>query len=212
MMNNGNNQTVTLGMGCFWSPDALFGQLAGITRTRVGFAGGTTENPTYRQLGDHSETVEMDFDSSIVSLEAILHVFWGNHNPVNINDYKGRQYRSLILYRDSTQLDIIRKVMANNEEQGKGMPDTEVAPFKGFYPAEDRHQKYYLKRYPDAIEKLRALFPTEEELTNATLAARLNGLAKGYTNMDRIINEIRTWLISGEEQEEIIRLIRGIKW
>ncbi|MBA2942602.1 peptide-methionine (S)-S-oxide reductase [Paenibacillus sp. CGMCC 1.16610] len=212
MMNNGNDQTVTLGMGCFWSPDALFGQLAGITRTRVGFAGGTTENPTYRQLGDHSETVEMDFDSSIVSLEAILHVFWSNHNPVNINDYKGRQYRSLVLYRDPSQLDIIRKVMANSEEQGKGTPDTEVAPFKGFYPAEDRHQKYYLKRYPDAIDKLSTLFPTEEALTNATLAARLNGLAKGYTNRDRIINEIRTWLISGKEQEEIIRLIRGIKW
>ncbi|MZQ86581.1 peptide methionine sulfoxide reductase [Paenibacillus sp. 5J-6] len=211
-MKTSNHQTVTLGMGCFWSPDALFGQLAGITRTRVGFAGGTTENPTYRQMGDHSETVEMDFDPSIVSLETILHVFWSNHNPVNINDYKGRQYRSLVLYRNPIQMDIIHKVMADREVQGNGRPDTEVAPLIHFYLAEDRHQKYYLKRYPDALDKLKPLFPTDEELTNATLAARLNGLAKGYTNMDKIIHEIRTWLISSEEQEEIIRLIRRIKW
>lgn len=132
MMSISNDQTVTLGMGCFWSPDALFGQLAGITRTRVGFAGGTTENPTYRELGDHSETVEMDFDASIVSLQTILNVFWSNHNPVNINDYKGRQYRSIVLYRDPNQMSIIRKVMANREEQGNGLPDTEVAPLSAF--------------------------------------------------------------------------------
>lgn len=211
-MNNSNNQTVTIGMGCFWSPDALFGQLAGITRTRVGFAGGTTDNPTSRQPGDHTETVEMDFDSGIVSLETILKVFWSRHNPVNINDYKGRQYRSLVLFRDPIQYNVIREVMNNIKEQGNGIPDTEVAPYTGFYPAEDRNQKYYLKRYQDALDKLRTLFPTDEELTNATLAARLNGLAKGYTNIEKIINEIRTWQISNEEQEEIIHLIKRIKW
>lgn len=211
-MSNSNMQTVTIGMGCFWSPDALFGQLTGIIRTRVGFAGGTKDNPTYRQLGDHTETVEMDFDSGIVSLETILNVFWSYHNPVNINDYKGQQYRSLVLFRNPIQHSVIREVMRTSEEQGKGILDTEVAPYTGFYPAEDRHQKYYLKRYPDAINKLRTFFPTDEELTNATLAARLNGLAKGYTNLEKIINEIRTWQISREEQEEIIHLIKRIKW
>lgn len=211
-MSNSNIQTVTIGMGCFWSPDALFGQLTGIMRTRVGFAGGTKDNPTYRQLGDHTETVEMDFDSCIVSLETILNVFWSYHNPVNINDYKGQQYRSLVLFRDPIQHSVIREVMRTSEEQGKGKLDTEVAPYTGFYLAEDRHQKYYLKRYPDAIKKLRTFFPTDEELTNATLAARLNGLAKGYTNLEKIINEIRTWQVSREEQEEIIHLIKRIKW
>ncbi|MBP1964190.1 peptide-methionine (S)-S-oxide reductase MsrA [Paenibacillus aceris] len=211
-MDNSNNQTITMGMGCFWSPDALFGQLTGITRTRVGFAGGTIDNPTYRQLGDHTEMVEVEFDASIISLESILNVFWKSHNPVNINDYKGRQYKSLVLFRDSMQHSVIREVMKTKEEQGNGFPDTEVAPYTLFYPAEDRHQKYYLKRHPDAIDKLRTLFPTDDELTNATLAARLNGLAKGYTNMARIINEIRTWLISEDEQEEIIHLIKQIKW
>ncbi|NOV02284.1 peptide-methionine (S)-S-oxide reductase MsrA [Paenibacillus planticolens] len=211
-MRNNSIQSVTMGMGCFWSPDALFGQIAGVIRTRVGFAGGTTDNPTYRQLGDHTEVVEVDFDSVNVKLETILQVFWSAHNPVNINDYKGRQYKSLVLFRDPEQLRIISEVMKSYEEQGNETPDTEVAPFSGFYIAEDRHQKYYLKRFPDAIDKLRPLFPTEEELTNATLAARLNGLSKGYTNMEKIIKEIRTWHLNGEEQEEIIHLIKRIKW
>ncbi|MCR8630242.1 peptide-methionine (S)-S-oxide reductase MsrA [Paenibacillus radicis (ex Xue et al. 2023)] len=211
-MSNNNIQSVTIGMGCFWSPDALFGQLTGIIRTRVGFAGGTKANPTYRQLGDHSETVEMDFDSGIIRLETILNMFWSSHNPININDYKGRQYRSLVLFRDQEQHRVIQDVMRNSVEQGNGMPDTEVAPYTSFYPAKERHQKYYLKRYPDAIDKLKALFPSDEALTNATLAARLNGLAKGYTNMEKIINEIRTWRIYSEEQEEIIQLIQRIKW
>ncbi|MGO4275019.1 peptide-methionine (S)-S-oxide reductase MsrA, partial [Paenibacillus sp. TAF58] len=157
----------------------MFGQLPGIIRTRVGFAGGTTDHPSYRQLGDHTETVEMDFDSGIVSLETLLNVFWSSHNPVNINDYKGQQYKSLILFRDPTQDNVIREVKRTTEERVQGILDTEVAPFTVFYPAEDRHQKYYLKRYPDAIKKLRTIIPTDEELTNATLAARLNGLAKG---------------------------------
>ncbi|MDR6553153.1 peptide-methionine (S)-S-oxide reductase MsrA [Paenibacillus qinlingensis] len=211
-MNSSNDHTITLGMGCFWSPDALFGQLPGVVRTRVGFAGGTTDHPTYREMGDHTETVEIVFNSDLLSLENLLNVFWSNHNPTNINDYKGRQYTSMVLYRDSNQQSAAQHVLTNREQQGNSKIDTEIAPYTTFYLAEDRHQKYYLKRYPDAIDKLRTLFSTDEELTNATLAARLNGLAKGYTNMDSIVSDIRTWPISTQQQEKMIRLIRLIKW
>jgi peptide-methionine (S)-S-oxide reductase len=211
-MNDNNISTVTLGMGCFWSPDALFGQIRGIIRTRVGYAGGTLDHPTYRQLGDHTETVEMDFDTRIIPLENVLDVFWSNHNPFNINEYKGRQYQSLVLYRGQIQLNVIQKVMKMREEQGKRKPDTEIAPYNRFYPAEDRHQKYYLKRYPNAIQELSNLFPSPQELTNATLAARLNGLAKGYTNLHTILDEIRTWPISEEEKGNMLQLIQRIRW
>jgi len=211
-MNDDYISTVTLGMGCFWSPDALFGQVRGVIRTRVGYAGGTLDHPTYRQLGDHTETVEIDFDTRYVSLENMLNVFWSNHNPFNINEYKGRQYQSLVLYRGQIQQNVIQNVMNMRVEQGKGKPDTEIAPFNRFYLAEDRHQKYYLKRYPDAIDKLSILFPSAQELTNASLAARLNGLAKGYTNLHTILDEIRTWLISEEEKDNILRIIQQIRW
>ncbi|WP_426446170.1 peptide-methionine (S)-S-oxide reductase MsrA [Paenibacillus sp. S-38] len=208
---NGLN-AITLGMGCFWSPDALFGQLPGVLRTRVGYAGGTTDTPSYRELGDHTETVEVVYDESRLPLETILDVFWNGHNPDNINDYKGRQYLSLMLFRDEGQRKVIEQVMQRREAEGRGRPATEIASFQAFYPAEDRHQKYYLKRYPDAVKKLTVLFPTHEDLVNGTLPARLNGVAKGYANRAQLLEEIRTWRIGEEEQEEMRRLVESIRW
>lgn len=211
-MVNDHIQTITLGMGCFWSPDALFGQLPGVVRTRVGYAGGTTSGPTYRMLGDHTETVELDFDSELVSLESILELFWDRHYPPNINEYKGRQYLSLVLYRNELQQRTINNVIEDLWRQGKGRPDTEIAPFMGFYAAEERHQKYYLKRFPDAILKLNSLYPTPVDLMNATLAARLNGLAKGFTNLSLVIQDIQRWPIGEDERAALIGLVQGIKW
>lgn len=205
-------QTITLGMGCFWSPEALFGHLPGVIRTRVGYAGGTSRMPAYRQMGDHTETVQIDFDPQIITIEVILAVFWNNHNPININDYKGRQYRSLLLYGDQKQLESIQHVLEKREEQGKGKPETEITPYSEFHPAEDKHQKYVLKRYPDAIEKLSSLYPSPDKLNNSTLAARLNGLAKGYTNLEQIKNEIHQWPISPVKRTLMIDLIKQIRW
>lgn len=205
------SEKVTLGMGCFWSPDALFGHLPGVIRTCVGYAGGTSPNPTYRELGDHSETVEIDFDPETITFEQILDVFWNNHNPMNINDYKGRQYRSLVFYRGDKQKEAIQRVKERQEYE-KGKLETEIQPYSRFYKAEDRHQKYYLKRYPNAIEKLRTLYPSDDDLFNSTLAARLNGLAKGYTNMERVHNEILQWRISPSNQTMMIDLLKQIRW
>ncbi|MCZ8520373.1 MULTISPECIES: peptide-methionine (S)-S-oxide reductase MsrA [Paenibacillus] len=208
----GSVQTLTLGMGCFWSPDALFGHLPGVIRTRTGYAGGTTSDPVYRAMGDHSETVEIDFDPDLMALEDILEVFWQHHRPENINDYKGRQYRSLLLYRDDTQHAAIRDAVHRRVSEGRGEPATEIAPFRAFYPAEERHQKYYLKRYPHAVEQLGRLYPTPAEFTDATLTARLNGLAKGYANLAQILAEIGTWPLGQEERVRLQGLVRQIRW
>lgn len=206
--------TVSLGMGCFWNPDALFGHLPGVVRTRVGYAGGTTSDPTYRQMGDQTETVEMDFDPDIISLEDILNVFWNHHNPVNINDYKGRQYMSLLLYHDEKQRDTMHQVMEVRKSGGKdkGETLTTIAPYDGLHSAEDKHQKYYLKRYPDAFDKLSRLYSSHDDLVNSTVAARLNGLAKGYTNLERITNEIGQWPMNVINQRILIDVIRKMRW
>lgn len=213
-MESGNvrsESTLTLGMGCFWSPEALFGAMPGVVRTRVGYAGGTAPQPTYRELGDHSEVVEIDFDPAIVSLEELLTAFWTNHNPVNVNGYKGRQYQSMLLYRDETQHADIRRAKRLMEEE-KGSLDTEAAPLRAFYLAEPRHQKYYLKRFPDAHAKVAARYPSEDDFRDATLAARLNGLAKGFTNRERIVGEIAAWPIGERERDALIALTRSLKW
>lgn len=206
-----NLKTVTLGMGCFWSPDALFGHLPGVIRTRVGYAGGTSLQPTYRNMGDHSETLEIDFDPQTISFEEILDVFWNNHNPININGYKGRQYMSVVFYRDGEQKHAIERVK-ERQEQVKGKLETRIEPYAQFYLAEDRHQKYYLKRYPNAVEQLSTLYPAHDDLVNSTVAARLNGLAKGYTNLEHITNEILKWPTSEKNRERIIDIIKHIRW
>ncbi|WP_410771219.1 peptide-methionine (S)-S-oxide reductase MsrA [Fontibacillus sp. BL9] len=205
-------QTATLGMGCFWSPEALFGQLPGVIRTRTGYAGGSTEKPEYRRMGDHSETVQVDYDPGQISYEQILKVFWDNHNPVNINGYKGRQYLSLLLFHNREQELAIQKLISQRIENGHNEPDTEIAPYTAFYPAEERHQKYYLKRFPDAIDKLRQLYPGSHDLESSTIAARLNGLAKGYTSMERIKCELEHWPIGAAERKRLSELIGKIRW
>lgn len=71
----------TFGMGCFWGAESLYGATKGVIRTRVGFTGGKKENPAYKNLGDHTEAVDVDYDPNIVSYEQLLELFWSNHNP-----------------------------------------------------------------------------------------------------------------------------------
>lgn len=208
---HGNIQTATFGMGCFWSPEALFGSLPGVGGTRVGYAGGTSKDPSYREMGDHSETVEIDYDPNLIPYDELLEVFWNNHNPININGYKGRQYQSLLLYRDKEQEEAIHRIKKRMESD-KGSLETEAAPYAEFHMAEQRHQKYYLKRFPNAIEKLRTLYPSEDDLTNSALAARLNGLAKGYSNLAHIQREIQQWPVSSSDRAAMIALIRQMRW
>lgn len=126
-------RTATLGMGCFWSPEALFGHLPGVVRTRTGYAGGTTPEPDYRRMGDHTEMVQIDYDPGRISYEELLQVFWDHHNPVNINGYKGRQYLSLVLFHGEEQERAIHQVIRHRQDRGpSGKPETEIAPFSVF--------------------------------------------------------------------------------
>ncbi|GGG66928.1 peptide-methionine (S)-S-oxide reductase MsrA [Paenibacillus radicis (ex Gao et al. 2016)] len=211
-MDNAAVRTATLGMGCFWSPEALFGHLPGVIRTAVGYAGGTTPDPTYREMGDHSETVQLQYDSNQLAFQQLVELFWQSHNPININGYKGTQYMSLLFYNCEEQEEVIRHVIQNRINLGYEQPETRITRYTEFYPAEERHQKYYLQRYPDAIEKLSALYPDKQELFRSTLAARLNGLAKGYTSMERIRSELEDWNIGPDERKELLELLRRIKW
>ncbi|NMO94344.1 peptide-methionine (S)-S-oxide reductase MsrA [Paenibacillus lemnae] len=205
-------QTAWFAMGCFWSPEALYGARPGVLSTRTGYAGGTLDNPTYRQMGDHSETVEVTFDPGLITYLELVEQFWNHHNPDSINDYKGRQYRSMLLYNGEAQREVIAKVLEERSRTGGGKPATEIVPYTSFYPAEERHQKYYLKRFPDALEKLETLYASHEDMLSSTLAARLNGLAKGFTNREIILQEVRQWDIADDERDHIMSLIRSMRW
>lgn len=204
-------ETATFGMGCFWGPDAMFGSLRGVLQTRVGFAGGTSPKPTYRHMGDHTETIEIDFDPSVISYEEILRTFWKNHYP-NRGNYKGRQYISLLRYHGERQKEAVFRIKEEMEKQLGEPIETDISAFRDFTLAEDKHQKYYLKRYPNTLHQLDDLFSQPELLVDSTFAARLNGFVKGFGKLPLLKKEIASWNIEEENKETLLNKLETMKW
>ena len=100
----------------FVSLDGLF---PGVVRTRVGYAGGTKADPTYREMGDHTEIIEIDFDPSMIDYCVIINIFWTHHNAKRMNQYRQRQYMSLLLYHNKEQKEKAHQVKQKWETQEK---------------------------------------------------------------------------------------------
>lgn len=175
----------------------------------MGYAGGTTPSPTYKQMGDHTECLQIDYDPTLITFEEITRHFWSSHNS-NRGNYKGRQYLSIFLYQDIDQKDAIKKIKTEIQTKNSQIIGTEIAPLDHFTIAEERHQKYYLKRYSNATQKLREHFLTEVAFTNATLVARLNSFVKGYGTLSSLKEEIMQW--DREEAGKVISLVDTLKW
>ena len=169
-------ETATFGLGWFWTPDARFGSLNGIYRTRVGYAGGTTPNPTYRRMGDHTETFQIDFDPTIISYMDILQLFWKSHNPKRKS--WSRQYRDIILYENESQHQQAKQSMMTLASSLNAPVETDILPLTTFYLAEDYHQKYRLQNTP-LMGELRMIYP-DTGWIDSTAAAKLNGYLSGY--------------------------------
>jgi peptide-methionine (S)-S-oxide reductase len=147
------------GMGCFWGAEKEFWQQPGVYSTAVGYAGGPTPNPTYREvctgLTGHNEVVLVVFDPKVTSFDALLKVFWESHDPTQGmrqgNDV-GTQYRSGIYYADEAQkraAEVSRDAFQKQlTASGFGAITTELVPAPEFYYAEDYHQQYLAKN-PD---------------------------------------------------------------
>ena len=150
------SQVAYFAMGCFWGAEKLFWNTAGVTSTAVGYAGGVTPNPTYREVCSggtgHAEVVMVSYDPAQVSYRDLLAVFFENHDPTQGmrqgNDH-GTQYRSAIYTTDPDQAALAREVAdafgRKLTAAGFGPITTEIAPAGPFYAAEDYHQQYLIK-------------------------------------------------------------------
>src|SRR5215469_3960475 len=149
-MSTNQTEIADLGGGCFWCMEAVFERLPGVISVTSGFAGGTTENPTYQEVctetTGHAEVTEIEFDPAKISYAKLLDVFWQAHDPTTLNRQGadvGTSYRSIILYRSEEQKRIAEKSKAEAQKNFKNPIVTEIAPYTKFYPAEGYHQQYF---------------------------------------------------------------------
>ncbi|MBP9750841.1 MAG: peptide-methionine (S)-S-oxide reductase MsrA [Candidatus Peribacteraceae bacterium] len=147
--------TATFAAGCFWGVEEAFRILPGVLSTRVGYTGGATEAPTYEQVctdqTGHAEAVEVTYDPAQVTYETLLETFFANHNPTERNRQGpdvGSQYRSAVFVQSKEQRAAAEKAIeALTAERRFARPiATQVVDAAPFYPAEDYHQQYLLKR------------------------------------------------------------------
>jgi peptide-methionine (S)-S-oxide reductase len=151
-MAQAQNETITLGGGCFWCLEAVFDDLKGVESVESGYMGGGLKDPTYADVcsgtSGHAEVVRISFDPSLVSLREILEVFFVIHDPTTLNyqgnDY-GPQYRSVIFYHSPQQKATAEALIAKLAADGLWDKPvvTEVTPASAFYIAEREHQEFY---------------------------------------------------------------------
>ncbi|KAK0394688.1 hypothetical protein QR680_000875 [Steinernema hermaphroditum] len=171
-------QKAYVGMQCFWGAESSFAKLAGVLKTRVGYAGGSSAAPTYKSIGDHTEITEVIFDDSIVSYAAILDWFFSHHDPTV---HRKKQYRSGILYVNDEQKKLAEEALEKARKNFTSELETYIQPFAEFYVAEDYHQKYWLRCQKDIHEQLQL---SDQELIDSPLAAKVNAFLAGYSNFD----------------------------
>lgn len=197
-------ETATFGLGCFWSPDAQFGVMKGVLCTRVGYAGGTTENPTYHNIGNHIEVVEIDFDRVQISYPELLDIFWRSHNPRQSPSWS-RQYMDAVFYRSEEQKRSVEQKF-DRETNAGGEIYTLVEPLTTFYLAEDYHQKYYLRQEVELMKEFDRMCD-RTQFINSTVAARVNGYVAGFGTLSNLQGEIRNFGLSAAGCQKLEKIV-----
>jgi peptide-methionine (S)-S-oxide reductase len=173
-------ETATFGGGCFWCVEAAFEELDGVTDVTAGYAGGDTDNPSYREVCSgstgHAEVVQVEYDPDRITYPDLLRAFFTIHDPTTLNREGpdvGSQYRSIVLYHDEDQRRTVEQFVDELEAEGAYEEDdvvTDVEPLEEFHRAEEKHQNYYEKNPRDRycthyaepkIEKVREQFDVE---------------------------------------------------
>lgn len=190
-------ETLTCAMGCFWGPDCRFGAMDGVVRTRVGYAGGATPDPNYHNIGDHIETIQIDYDPKKISFEELLNIFWNGHKPSR-TVWK-RQYASALFFHNEYQESVAREGRAMLTSQLGEEVGTELIPFTKFYMAEMYHQKYHLQGYEELMREYRSFYPSLGDIVNSTSAARVNGFIGGYGEVSQFEEVFPLLGLSGDK-------------
>jgi peptide-methionine (S)-S-oxide reductase len=145
-------EKATFAAGCFWGVEAVFQKTKGVKDTKVGYTGGFTKNPTYKEVctnkTGHAEAVQIKYESKEITYEKLLEIFWNIHDPTQLNRQGpdvGTQYRSAIFYHNEEQKKIAEKSRYTQQQKYDKKIVTEISPLQEFYLAEEYHQNYFKK-------------------------------------------------------------------
>lgn len=158
-------------------------------------------------MGDHTEAVQIDYDSARISYTDLLDIFWNSHNPSGRQS--SRQYMRAVFYHDQRQ----QTLALSSKRVVQGSIDSEVytrvVPERSFTLAEDYHQKYHLKSYVDLAREMRRIYPSEKEFVGSTAVARLNGYTGGYGGGEQLHREIDRLGLSPRSRRFLDNLVKG---
>jgi peptide-methionine (S)-S-oxide reductase len=170
-------ESATFVLGCFWGPDARFGSIEGVVRTRVGYAGGTRRNPTYHALGDHTETLQIDYDPERLSYADLLDVVFESHDPNR--QTRKRQYQNVVFPETEARHDAVEEYLESDGRSPEAI-ETRIERLTEFHPAESYHQKYSLRANPSLFEAFEEAGYDDEGIRESPTAAKLNAHAAGH--------------------------------
>jgi peptide-methionine (S)-S-oxide reductase len=164
----------TAALGCFWGPDAAFGALPGVVRTRVGYAGGTDPDPTYERIGDHSEVVQVDFDTDETPFAALVDEAIGLHDPTR--QPTKRQYHHVLFFETEREREAIEGALDGLEVPSV---ETRVESLESFTLAEPYHQKFNLRGKRWATDAFDDAGYDRADVRESPAAAKLNAVLAG---------------------------------
>jgi peptide-methionine (S)-S-oxide reductase len=170
-------ETATFGLGCFWGPDARFGAIDGVVRTRVGYAGGTKPDPSYEAIGDHTEVVQVDYDPGRVTFGDLLERAFDAHSP--LAQSRKRQYQYIVFTETDDQRARLRAFL---DASGYDPDDieTRLERLSGFHVAESYHQKFNLSGARWATDPFASAGYDETAIRESPAAAKLNAHLGGH--------------------------------
>ncbi|OWA51514.1 putative Peptide methionine sulfoxide reductase [Hypsibius exemplaris] len=186
-------ERATFAMGCFWAPEPIYGCKKGVIRTKVGYCGGTKENPTYRSLGDHTEAIQIEYDPTQTDYKTLLGVFWRQHDSTA--KYKS-QYKSAIYYENDEQKKLAEESKAEYQKELQRPIVTDIEKLGKFYDAENYHQKYHLREHVQFYDSLGL---TDPALVRSHVATRLHGYIYGYGTLADFEDESKKWSLSEDQ-------------
>jgi methionine-S-sulfoxide reductase len=176
-----------------------------VIRTRVGYAGGLADAPTYKNIGDHTETVQVDYDPKRITYDRLLDVFWKNHRPTRFS--RSRQYMHAVFYHNQTQRRLaVASKTALERKTGKKVR-ANILPLRSFTIAEDYHQKHALKSHAVLKNEMLRLYPDHRDFVNSTAVTRLNGYAGGHGTRKQLLREIESLGLSKEWKKVLNEMV-----